>query len=655
MKFLGTYNIYLIVLLLVFTSGVARWSYAEQVNAEVLNMIDVEENKYISNVENIFLQKRKAKDNFQVGHTKEILRNIFSVQMKKALKPVRTNPDILHDSKVIPDNPETGTSMLNRLFPGYTRAGEVFRELVLELWPTYDLDEIKHRQQIIQKTIVFNRLHPDTVSEFEKLKSLEAQVASFFDATDFIYTAEVQNIIGTWQGNTWYYRLFSVLVETTTDVLYKSAIASFLIAPFFCYEQGLCSRINNLISGIASIAASYYLTYLTSKLNEIYQQTDREYDQKIRLRTNALADFLKIVLHLNANLDVPEEIRLIFTGEEQYMIEEFTGRVILLASKDTSTNKIDITEAAEQLFGAIKLKDVVARILYHVGQLDTYLAIASRMECNECEPVSYARFVGAGPYVKSEGLWNPMIRGATLNDIQLGLQSFTDVKSSDEYCEDQYNGFANATVCTCLTDVVPHARNMVISGANASGKSTFMRAVLVNCVYLAQIFGVVAAESFEASLFHVVHSYMDKSDIAGKLSSYQAELKHASAVLKDFKNLPPEENALAFFDELFSTTDTDNGLRVSKVVLQALAECKQAIALISTHYYFGDFFQDKQYDYALKHMHVEESTEGIVFTYKIKDGVNSMINACQIMLNNFKDIPSIYSELKGESCALFKR
>ena len=274
--------------------------------------------------------------------------------------------------------------------------------------------------------------------------------------------------------------------------------------------------------------------------------------------------------------------------------------------------------------------------------MDLYVAIAKRIKSNRGGEMSFVQFVKGGPYINGKGIWNPMIEGAIPNDIQLGSP-----QEHNKSCINHFNHFIDILRRFCPAESEPHPRSMIISGANASGKSTFMRAVVVNSIFLAQIFGIAAAESFVTSLFHMAYSYMDKEDIPGHLSSYEAELDHAFTVLNQVKSLDPTENALTCFDELFSTTNPDDGLVASKPVLQAMAECPQAISLISTHYDFGSFFQVRSDDFSQKYMHVDERNGELIFTYKIKDGFSKLKNACKIFKNQFRNIPGIHSELEA--------
>ena len=99
---------------------------------------------------------------------------------------------------------------------------------------------------------------------------------------------------------------------------------------------------------------------------------------------------------------------------------------------------------------------------------------------------------------------------------------------------------------------VSFEKNMVISGDNASGKSTYLKMVAINCI-LAQGLGFAYGESFELPYGHVMTS-MDVSDDIEVGDSYF--ITESKTILRMIENLKKPGFHYFFIDELFKGTNT---------------------------------------------------------------------------------------------------
>nr|WP_306801290.1 hypothetical protein [Endozoicomonas sp. ONNA1] len=229
------------------------------------------------------------------------------------------------------------------------------------------------------------------------------------------------------------------------------------------------------------------------------------------------------------------------------------------------------------------------------------------------------------------GFWNPLLDNSTAvsNTLQLGCAG-SYLKDNEEL---EYN-----------TEPVTGV-GLLLSGNNASGKSTLMRAVTLNSIFLAQTLGVAAAKSYEASIFHEAGSYMDKFDKAGESSSYMEELRYVSELLKK-PGIINNENKLVCFDELFSTTDPDDGRKGFEIVLKALGRQSHLMALISTHYDLADT-GEWQESFNIMHMGMTNSSGYIRPTYQIEEGPNKCKVALEFLAETFQsELPDIAEKIR---------
>lgn len=136
------------------------------------------------------------------------------------------------------------------------------------------------------------------------------------------------------------------------------------------------------------------------------------------------------------------------------------------------------------------------------------------------------------------------------------------------------------------------SRNIILTGPNAGGKSTLMRAVLTNAL-LAQTCGVAMASSFELTPFATIVSGMHKTDTLGSESLFEAELNRSLAVVETLyqttnktKTITKTKggHALVVMDELFSSTNPVEGIAAAAACAARITRHPRCVSIISTHF-----------------------------------------------------------------------
>ena len=125
---------------------------------------------------------------------------------------------------------------------------------------------------------------------------------------------------------------------------------------------------------------------------------------------------------------------------------------------------------------------------------------------------------------------------------------------------------------------VSFEKNMVISGDNASGKSTYLKMVAINCI-LAQGLGFAYGESFELPYGHVMTS-MDVSDDIEVGDSYF--ITESKTILRMIENLKKSGFHYFFIDELFKGTNTIERIGAGLGIVRWLSG-RNCLYMISSH------------------------------------------------------------------------
>lgn len=171
-------------------------------------------------------------------------------------------------------------------------------------------------------------------------------------------------------------------------------------------------------------------------------------------------------------------------------------------------------------------------------------------------------------------------------------------------------------------------KGVLLTGSNASGKSTFLRAVAVNAV-LAQTIHTCLAARYEAPAWRIYSSMSLKDDLVGGQSYYMVEIKSIKRILDQVREAA-EENVyvLCFVDEVLRGTNTVERIAASTQIMKMLSS-DNALCFAATHDVELTKLLGKEYD----NYHFEERIEGddILFPYKLMAGPATTRNAIALL------------------------
>jgi DNA mismatch repair protein MutS len=220
-------------------------------------------------------------------------------------------------------------------------------------------------------------------------------------------------------------------------------------------------------------------------------------------------------------------------------------------------------------------KDHLSHDLQLAGKLDAYLAIAKLVSHNPLGRYCFVNYQAhaSAPYLKIDGFWHPMLNPTkvVVNNIELGTG----------------NG----------------ARNAIITGPNAGGKSTALKSVVL-AIIMAQTFGIAPAQSMTLTPFTQIGTYLNIADSIGKESLYQAEMNRAQNLLNSINSLnKPGEFSFVIMDEIFTGTNQEEGAAGAFGIAKCLATLPHSMCLVATHY--------KQLT------ELEKATDGVFKNFKV--------------------------------------
>ena len=171
-------------------------------------------------------------------------------------------------------------------------------------------------------------------------------------------------------------------------------------------------------------------------------------------------------------------------------------------------------------------------------------------------------------------------------------------------------------------------KGILITGSNASGKSTFLRAVAVNAV-LAQTIHTCLADSYDAPVMRIYSSMSLKDDLLGGQSYYMVEISSIKRILDHVKKAEEEGcHVLCFVDEVLRGTNTVERIAASTQIMKMLC-ADHALCFAATHDVELTKLLEQEYD----NYHFEERIEedDIFFPYKLLKGPATTRNAIALL------------------------
>ena len=247
---------------------------------------------------------------------------------------------------------------------------------------------------------------------------------------------------------------------------------------------------------------------------------------------------------------------------------------------------IDIIKFNTMLKTLRKNRELLNQLYESIGYLDSMIAAASFREQIDyyCEP----RLISGGkPYLKVEDVFHPLLEEPVANSIHGN-------------------------------------KSVLITGSNASGKSTFIKTMAINAILSQTIYTSVSRE-YEASYFRVFSSMALKDDIFSNESYYMVEIKSLKRILDKMDGEIP---ILCFVDEVLRGTNTLERIAASTQILRNLAD-GNTLSFAATHDIELTHILEK--DYENYHFTEKVKDNDILFDYKLYSGRAVSRNAIKLL------------------------
>lgn len=246
-----------------------------------------------------------------------------------------------------------------------------------------------------------------------------------------------------------------------------------------------------------------------------------------------------------------------------------------------------------------------------------------------------------GYFKNNKEVMNRIFETVGFIDSMIAIASYRD--SLDYYCLPQltkankpilsikevYHPLINNPIPNSITEY----RSTLLTGSNASGKSTFIKSLAVNAILSQTIYTSLSRE-YSASYFVIYSSMALKDNILSNESYFIVEIKSLKRIIDNAKGEYP---MLCFVDEVLRGTNTLERIAASSRILASLA-MKNTLSFAATHDTELTYILEKYY--SNYHFRERIDNNNVLFDYKLYKGRAMTKNAIKLLnlLGYSKDI-----------------
>lgn len=200
------------------------------------------------------------------------------------------------------------------------------------------------------------------------------------------------------------------------------------------------------------------------------------------------------------------------------------------------------------------------------------------------------------------------------SELEESKEGFVEAK-------DMYHPLLSEPVANSIYEHHP----VLLTGSNASGKSTFLKTVAINAL-LSQTCGMALAKEYRSCFFRIYSSMALKDNIQGSESYFIVEIKSLKRILDAVNQ--DKTPVLCFVDEVLRGTNTVERIAASSRILQSFAN-SGVMCFAATH--------DIELTHMLEHLysnyHFKEDVKDndVIFNYRLYEGRAVSRNAIKLL------------------------
>lgn len=604
---------------------------------------------------NIFLEPNDTRDDCRnslqsnLQDMQDKVLTVFKLPITYNGKKMELNENIINDLELLKSNSsnETISPVYDVIFQPETCFGKNILKLIPKYYTT-DMVFLKETQKILNNVNIPNTTYPfpkqgEGVGEGNYNRILEIytsikndngflQKYLYIDYEHFLFL----------NNNELFLQILSMY-----NVL--SPLLTFLIPIFLLIIPFIIIKIQGIPITFETYKKVLYIVISEHSLGKVFTQFNKvEFDKKIYLIISAFFYIFSIYTNVMTCIRFYKNMKYIHDYlEELYKYVKQTIKTSSwfslisnnMISYSTFNNVLEtnisiIKELDEELNKIIFPFSICVKKTMQIGHI---LKIFYKLHTDEKYQNSLLYSFGFNGYID-------ILNGVTKNiykNKKLNYISFLSKKNKHKSCYKKmfYPPLMN---CDKVVNDIKLDDNIILTGVNASGKTTILKSVLINTI-ISQQFGVGCFDKGKLYPFKHIHCYLNILDTSDRYSLFQSECKKCQDII-NIIGKDKQYRHLCVFDELFSGTNPEEAIKCGFGFLLFLTKFKNVRFLLTTHFielskkfnYNKDNIKKKELTDTInvinKKMESLYNNEGVlIHSYCIKNGINNIKGGIEIL------------------------
>ena len=525
------------------------------------------------------------------------------------------------DLEIFQGNQENTNSIFSAIDNTSTFIGQHYLKKMIKN-PTKNIEELHNRQKILKELIKDRKLYESLQEKFKELKELEKSIIWTLKeknneearlVNSVFFTHKYLKALNNNEQVLLFYNYFKIIFSPVYGIFSPIffLILPYLYLVFFTNIKFDFSTYFKIVK--MSFFGSYssvlfgnnsktnYTKYLSLGLSFIIYVQNAVNSVNIAIHTNEIINELHKKINdvsrfLELGHSICKDTRKLFGRDEVaecmpiLSCQTFKNDPSLLSNKGRILVTFNQLNENKEIFNVLKL----------IGEIDSYLSICSLVTNNTEKKGQFCfpkYLTTCEPKINTTDLWHPYLNP-------------DDVVTNNIEIDDP--------------------QNIIITGPNAGGKSTTIKSLAISLL-LGQTICVCSGTKAEFTPFSLINTYLNIPDCKGKESLFEAEMHRSRDHIKLLETLSKNDFAFVIMDEIFSSTNPDEGISGGYAIANKLSTFSNSIAVITTHYNHLTTLEKSGKFKNLKIPIDRDQKNNIIYPYKIYDGVSDQFIALELL------------------------
>lgn len=543
----------------------------------------------------------------------------FKIPIFYNKKKIQVNKNIINDLELIQTiDPSTNTSspVYEYCFNNDNIVSKKINEQMVEYYTT-DTKFLKENQILLKEYKPLGVKYTDYSPNYQKIVDIwdELKVDTGFKERYYFIEWEMLEFLNRSQ---WFLQFMSIynLLSPVISLLVPIII---LIIPFVVIKmKGLTITISEYIDVLKIVASQNAIGKLfVTNFNDINAQ------EKLYIFISAAFYLFSVYQNFMVCVRFNNNMKLIHNhfNELKIYLEHTTQSMenYLKYSKDLVTQNefnISIREKLDVLYNIQnKIQSITEYNMFNISKVKEigyvfkcFYELHTDKLYDDCIMFS----LGFNGYLDC-------LKGLQQNIIEKKMSFTKFIKNSKKniFNKSYYAPFKNEKP---VKNTIKLNKNMIITGPNASGKTTILKSTIINILF-SQQFGCGFYESAQLKPYKYLHCYLNIPDTSGRDSLFQAEARRCKEIL-DTITSHPKDTHFCTFDELYSGTNPEEAEQSATAFMNYIIKYSNVSCMLTTHFYKVCDKLDKHTEIINYQMKTDNENNKLVYKYKLIKGIS---------------------------------